>query len=231
MALGFGVDELGNSTAGRMRLDGLTFSARPSAAPGSTWPRRSSWATLAFASGTPGGPALDLDRRVIGVLSRGSDPCETPVYGAVAGFRDWIMETALAAAETGGYAPPFWALSGSSDRPPGVAGDPCASGDDCSDGTICYYESDPLDAVCTTSCTESAECASPARCVPGFDVPSGGLCLAPPRPPTEDPEETKRPPGDSDSCAIRAARSRGSAFPLVLSLVGLALVARRRNLR
>ena len=180
-------------------------------------------------SGDSGGPALDLERRVIGVLSRGSDPCGTPVYGAVAGFSDWMTATAIAAADAGGYDPPFWALTGSSDRPPGIEGDPCSSGDDCSDGSICYYESDPLLAVCTRPCGRSAECSEPAICVQGFDAPDGGLCLVPKRPNDEPDTEAKANSGDS--CAMTPAHRRSSAPAIAILGLAMLMLARRRATR
>lgn len=58
--------------------------------------------------GDSGGPALDGGERVIGALSRGSDPCDTPIYVSVFAFRDFISEVAVVAAQRGGYPPPFW---------------------------------------------------------------------------------------------------------------------------
>jgi MYXO-CTERM domain-containing protein len=227
VAFGYGVDELGNHTGGRMRLDGLVVQCTGDRCAGFGVADNEFLGQEGVCSGDSGGPALDLSRRVIGVLSRGSDPCATPVYGSVAGFRDWIMATAVAAAETGGYPPPFWALSGSSDRPPGAAGDACASADECGGGTVCYYESDPLDAVCTAPCASDDECTAPSRCVPGFDVPGGGLCLTERRV-VDDPPNEQRPPGDS--CSVRSGGGdAASPFATALALVALTLMGRRRR--
>lgn len=59
--------------------------------------------------GDSGGPALDDEGRVIGVLSRGYSGCLSPVYTSVSAFEDWIVEHAERAAELGGYALPEWA--------------------------------------------------------------------------------------------------------------------------
>jgi hypothetical protein len=147
------------------------------------------------------------------------------VYGGVAGFRDWIMQTALAAAEAGSYEPPFWALSGTSDRPPGVEGDPCGSGAVCGGGTVCYYESDPVDAFCTRTCAVRSDCSEQTACVSGFDVPGGGLCLA--RLGTADPEPRKRPRGGS--CALDPGARYSSILTMALALVGCCLLVRRRG--
>jgi hypothetical protein len=224
VAFGYGVDELGNSTQGRMRLDGLVVQCTGDRCAGLGVADTEFLGQEGVCSGDSGGPALDLTRRVIGILSRGSDPCATPVYGSVAGFRDWIMATAIAAAETGGYPPPFWALSGSSERPPGAAGDPCASSDECGGGTVCYYESDPLDAVCSAPCASDDECTSPARCVPGFEVAGGGLCLTERRPRAA-PPPARRPP--SDSCSMSVPRSASATSALAFGLLALAFTRRR----
>jgi hypothetical protein len=226
VALGYGIDDRGNRTAGRMRLEGLVVQCSAGRCDGFDLAETEFMGEAGVCSGDSGGPALDGERRVIGVLSRGSDPCGTPVYGGVAGFRDWIMTTALDAARAGGYEPPFWALSGSSDRPPGAEGDPCASGADCGDGSVCYYESDPLLAVCTRPCESTTDCSEPDLCVAGFDAPGGGLCLPPERP------EGESEPGDTTSggsCAMLRAGQRPSALTVLVLVLGTALAARRRR--
>ncbi|HEX6274100.1 MAG TPA: S1 family peptidase [Polyangiaceae bacterium] len=231
VALGYGIDDRGNRTAGRMRLDGLVIQCSTGRCGGFDLAATEFMGEAGVCSGDSGGPALDMDGRVIGVLSRGSDPCGTPVYGGVAGFRDWIMATALDAAAAGGYEPPFWATSGSSDRPPGVEGDPCSSGDDCGDGSVCYYESDPLFAVCTRPCATSRDCSEPAACVAGFDAPGGGLCLVPARPPDE-AERDDAAANSGGSCALRpASRQEAPLSPWLLGLGMLVVMQRRAELR
>jgi hypothetical protein len=230
VALGYGIDDLGNRTAGRMRLDGLVVQCSTGRCSGFDLAPTEFMGEAGVCSGDSGGPALDAEGRVIGVLSRGSEPCGTPVYGGVAGFREWLMASALDAAEAGGYEPPFWATSGSSDRPPGVEGDRCASGDDCSDGSICYYESDPLLAVCTRPCVSSRDCSEPAVCVAGFDAPGGGLCLVPERP------EDDAGGGGADveagsSCALGRGSGRRTPFALGFLLLGASAVIARRRAR
>jgi hypothetical protein len=66
----------------------------------------------AICSGDSGGPALDADGRVIGIVSRSNrDDCADPVYASVFAWRDWLRAEALAAARAGGYAAPAWATS------------------------------------------------------------------------------------------------------------------------
>jgi Trypsin len=60
-------------------------------------------------NGDSGGPALDLEGRVIGLLSRGGEGCSSPVYSAVAGFRTLLIEAAVAASDLSGEPLPVWA--------------------------------------------------------------------------------------------------------------------------
>ncbi len=65
-------------------------------------------------SGDSGGPALDEEGRVIGVVSRGPASCDSAIYGDVAVWGEFIIDVGLLAAEAGGYEPPSW-TSGSSE--------------------------------------------------------------------------------------------------------------------
>jgi trypsin len=77
--------------------------------------------------GDSGGPALDDDGRVIGVVSRGADECGDAVYSAVAFWRDWMVQTATRAAQLGQYDLPDWAADGA--EPIAVAMAAAASAD------------------------------------------------------------------------------------------------------
>jgi V8-like Glu-specific endopeptidase len=225
VAVGYGVDDRGDPTAGRMFLDGLVVRCAAGCG-GFDVADTEFMGESGVCSGDSGGPALDAEGRVIGVLSRGSDPCETPVYGGVAGFRDWIMATALSAADSGGYEPPFWALTGTSDRPPGVEGDPCLNGADCGDGSVCYYESDPLVAFCTRPCAVESDCNERSACVSGFEVPGGGLCLAR-RVPRSDGDPPKR--SSEGACSVGGGRRAPASTALVLASLAVLLLWKRRR--
>jgi MYXO-CTERM domain-containing protein len=225
LAVGYGVDAQGIRTSGRMRLDGLVVQCSADRC-GFGVAETEFLGESGVCSGDSGGPAIDVEGRVIGVLSRGSDPCETPVYGGVAGFRDWIMATAVAAAAAGAYEPPSWALTGSSEVPPGVDGDPCSETRECGDGLVCYSPTDPLQATCTTPCSVAADCDEPKTCVTGIDANGGGLCLTPRR--VEDPDSRKKSPPD-ESCSMSTRKPAPSSSPLAFSLLALALLARRRR--
>ncbi|HTV25646.1 MAG TPA: S1 family peptidase [Polyangiaceae bacterium] len=74
--------------------------------------RSSEWASVdaPICSGDSGGPALDEEGRVFGVASRGDPACQIAVFGDVSNWAPFIVDTALAAAEAGDYAPPDWVL-------------------------------------------------------------------------------------------------------------------------
>jgi hypothetical protein len=72
--------------------------------------RDSEWASVdaPICSGDSGGPALDDRGRVFGVASRGDVGCEIAVYGDVAMWAPFIQDTAIEAANLGGYTAPTW---------------------------------------------------------------------------------------------------------------------------
>lgn len=72
--------------------------------------RPSEWASIdaPICSGDSGGPALDAEGLVFGVASRGDLDCEIAVYGDVASYGAFIVDTALEAAELGEYSAPEW---------------------------------------------------------------------------------------------------------------------------
>lgn len=64
----------------------------------------------AFCRSDSGAPAIDADGQVIGVVSKGINPCSTPVLSSLHAWRDWLQGVGQRAAETGGYSPPSWAM-------------------------------------------------------------------------------------------------------------------------
>ena len=60
-------------------------------------------------SGDSGGPALDDDERVVGVVSRGKEHCTEPVFGDVSSRAAWLIESAIQVASAAGEARPSWA--------------------------------------------------------------------------------------------------------------------------
>lgn len=110
-AVGFGVDESedGHPSGVRKRLDDLEVECggdecrfeeiRSNEWVGSGGP----------CNGDSGGPALDADGRVIGVVSRGTNGCGAPVFGDVASRADWLKAQAIRVANLDRSEPPVWA--------------------------------------------------------------------------------------------------------------------------
>lgn len=127
-ATGFGrtIPEVSSSVGTRMRTDENTILCTALECQdllGNDSVRESEWLSTGDGAceGDSGGPALDAQGRVIGVVSRGDTDCVATVYGDVAAYGDFIVKTALEAAELGGYEPPFW-TAGSSEALPGAPG-------------------------------------------------------------------------------------------------------------
>jgi hypothetical protein len=80
--------------------------------------------------GDSGGPALDDLEQVFGVLSRGAEGCEYPVYTGVTDFEEWIRQIATRASMLGSYTSPGWVT--------GVAGQPLPDTDN--DGILDRYD-------------------------------------------------------------------------------------------
>lgn len=62
-----------------------------------------------FCRSDSGAPAIDASGRVIGVVSKGINPCSTPVLSSTYAWREWIRSVGRAAAEVGAYPIPSWA--------------------------------------------------------------------------------------------------------------------------
>lgn len=78
--------------------------------------------------GDSGGPALDAERSVVGVLSRSGHACGSPVLTAVDPWSDFLRFQAQRASRLGGFAVPAWAeqsFDGGSCRP-----HPCSGPED-----------------------------------------------------------------------------------------------------
>jgi hypothetical protein len=196
-------------------------------------------------SGDSGGPALDVDGKVIGVVSRGQEPCDHPVYGSVSRWRDWITQVAREAADAGGYEPPFWVTTGKSDPPVGAGGaggssggeggsgggtpiepqgQPCSSNQGCPAGYQCFLPGGESVAYCAAACSSAAACGAGTSCESVSANTS--LCLD---------QGKAEGGGDSGGCTLAAAgANRGPAKPVPWVtglLLGLAafLRARRRS--
>jgi hypothetical protein len=61
-------------------------------------------------SGDSGGPALDVEDRVVGIASRSQD-CTDSAYSALFGWRDFIRKVGTRAAKAGNYPAPAWLVA------------------------------------------------------------------------------------------------------------------------
>lgn len=125
-AVGYGKNDAGLPNATRLERGGLSIACQPGSCGGGVESTEFLGET-GICSGDSGGPALDEDGKVVGVVSRGGADCGTPIYGTVTAWYDFIVGTATDAAAMGGYEAPFWVTTGSSD-PPILEGDGGAGG-------------------------------------------------------------------------------------------------------
>jgi hypothetical protein len=229
-AVGYGVNASGDSNHGRMELDGLTIACQPGSC-GDGVEASEFRGETGICSGDSGGPALDADGKVVGVVSRGGPDCSTPIYGTVTAWQDFIIDTAKDAALLGAYEPPFWVTTRQSDPPllagggGGAAGDAplgregeaCDEANLCGPGLACYVSGNGATASCTATCTTAAECATGQSCQSAGDI---SVCV--------------RPSGGADEsggCSVSKSRSP-SLLGSVLAACGVSLVfARRRAAR
>lgn len=109
-AVGYGAtSDFGNESGERRRRDGLIVVCAGTGCPPGVGADSEWQGNEGTCPGDSGGPALDESGRVIGVLSRGSVGCISPVYEDVAAHAEWLKGEALNAAALGGYPAPTWA--------------------------------------------------------------------------------------------------------------------------
>jgi MYXO-CTERM domain-containing protein len=227
-AAGYGVtSDAGNGSGLRRRRDDLAVECAELECEGvGAYVKDSEWiGDEGICSGDSGGPAIDLQNRVVGVTSRGGPNCSSPIYGSVHSWGDWIKQTAIHAAELGGYEAPTWAN--------GWPTDPYFNlpiGDDCDTGcAICV-------GVCTRYCDEAlAPCPEDYACQ---QVDEGTpVCVQ------KAPEPKPKSKGDSDDdeeaaagCTVVEAKGGGredptNPVPWIVAVGGLVLAASRRRSR
>lgn len=110
-AIGYGVDEAaaGKPSGERKRLDGLTVTCTGEGC-GADDVKQNEWiGSGGPCSGDSGGPALDAQGLLIGVVSRGKSGCSEPVFGDVSSRAAWLRAEAIAAANAARRPPPEWA--------------------------------------------------------------------------------------------------------------------------
>ena len=233
-AVGYGENEFGGPTHGRMQLGDLSIGCQPGNC-GDGVESTEFLGETGICSGDSGGPALDADGKVVGIVSRGGPDCGTPVYSTVTAWHDFIIETATEAAKLGGYEAPFWVTTGLSDPPApmgqgsagagGAASEPrgahqgeaCDSGTACETDLVCFAPGSASAGTCEPVCQQAADCNDGLACV---DAGSVSVCA--------------RPMGSADEsggCSVAEAGSRGSlAGVLLVTLAALGVARRRRSL-
>lgn len=167
-------------------------------------------------SGDSGGPAIDEQGLVSGVTSRGDEKCTIGIYASVAAWRDFIVEKAFIAAQSGNYAPPAWAGKPPAGYVPAV--DPLGSSctGSCSSGYVCWSESGMSPGICVPPCS-AAEMTCPADFACDTQL---GACVEAPPPAREE---------TSSGCAISASPTDGRGVWLGLGLLALQISRRSRR--
>lgn len=168
-ASGYGATDGAGDGAGQRRMrDGLVVEhVGMASARGVVLIEEREWlADTGTCHGDSGGPALDSLGEVFGVLSRGANSCDSPIYTRVDLYADWLRQQAARAATAGGYAPPSWVTP--PEARPGVIGDACSSDAQCDTEFVCLATGWARE--CTTldcgACPEGWVCATDSpRCV------------------------------------------------------------------
>jgi hypothetical protein len=235
-AVGYGVNEAGKSTGSRMQLDGLSIACEPGTC-GDGVESTEFRGEKGICSGDSGGPALDADGKVVGVVSRGGPECSTPVYSTVTAWHDFIIDVAKEAATLGRYEAPFWVTTGLSDPPvlvgqdgsggaggaggaaslPDLAseGEACDAATACESELVCYAPGSEASGLCSTVCKATTDCRDGLVCQSAGSV---SVCTLPTKPPKE-----------AGGCSLTKVPSRSSAGLCLATLAALALVRRRRR--
>ncbi|MBL9021960.1 MAG: trypsin-like serine protease [Myxococcales bacterium] len=231
-AVGYGAtNDSGSGSGLRRRRDDLTvYCAETECQAFDQYVKVTEWiGDTGICSGDSGGPALDLQNRVVGVTSRGGANCSSPVYGSVHSWGQWIKDTAIHAAELGGYDAPKWATGWPTDP---AYNEPV--GDSCDTGCpICVND------VCTRACSDDfAPCDEGYLCQ-AFD---DGAQYCQPEPEPEPTKKKKKKPSDSadtedatdGGCSAGGREDPTNPVPWragVFALAALAFRSRRRARR
>ncbi len=224
-AIGYGQSSDGNynSSGIRRRRDGLRVSCAEDDCTGmSYYMTVQEWqGDTGICSGDSGGPAPHPAGPVVGVTSRGSVNCDEPIYGSVHQWGEWIKETALHAAEVGGYEPAAWVT--------GFPTDPkfnAPIGGNCEENGcgICWKNE------CTRYCADNAPCPDGYEC---DEVQEGtSVCVEiPPPPPPGDGGDGGGDTAEDDGCTVASSPGADPTNPVpwLLGVGALALVAARRR--
>jgi hypothetical protein len=138
-----------------------------------------------------------------GVLSRGGSSgstCLQPVYTRTDAWKDFIVNTALTAAQVGAYTAPSWTQAappptdggttdsgttsdGATPPPPGSLGAPCGDPTDCDSG-LCLSDDGGTTYICSATCNsagDGSDCGLPNyQCIDDGSGNSTGWCFPKP---------------------------------------------------
>jgi hypothetical protein len=168
-AIGYGgTQDDGSGSGTRRRLDGLKVDCvgeRCAQLYGPQINAQHEWGgDHGICEGDSGGPAMDLQGRVVGVTSRGGSGCTAPIYGDVHAWADWMKTNAQHAAQVGGYDAAPWVTGFSTD--PVYAfpiGDTCTDNNGCG-SSICL--SNAAHSYCSRQCADdAAPCPGNFECI------------------------------------------------------------------
>jgi hypothetical protein len=220
-AIGYGgTQDNGSGSGTRRRLDGLKVGCVGSDCLryyGSQISAQHEWGgDHGICEGDSGGPAMDLQGRVVGVTSRGGAGCTYPIYGDVKAWGDWLKTNALHAAQLGGYDAAPWATGFSTD--PKFAfpiGASCDSDAACG-SSVCLKND--LHSYCSRQCADAAPCPGGFACQDG---PGGNKVC------TE--QLVTVPLADESGPAAAAGCSAGAGLPMAAWPLMMVLLRRRRR--
>jgi MYXO-CTERM domain-containing protein len=200
-AIGFGAtNDSGGGAGTRRRRDGLFVACVAGECPKAYVKSTEFIGDTGICSGDSGGPALDMQNRVVGVTSRGSVGCEDPVYGHVFGWGQWVKDVVLYAAQPaiGNYDAPSWASGKSTDPSFGGAVGVACTAPECT-SKVCINTGTDLGEYC------SHKCDAINTCPDGFDCNADlGLCSQTPKPvvKTEPDPSNQDNTGSEGSCSL-----------------------------
>jgi len=224
-AVGYGqTSDSAQSSAGeRRRRDKLFISCVADGCPDQAVKPTEWVGDTGICSGDSGGPGIDLANRVIGVTSRGASGCDSPVYGYVLGWSQWIKDVTNYAAGLGQYPPPPWANGWPTDpQYSQPIGDACTQPSDCASNRCL---DDGQGSYCTRACNAASPCPDGWAC----DEANLGVCVQ--QHVAEEAPKNKKGSAASDDggCSMGDDPTKPIPWKSGALLVGLAALASRRR--